>query len=117
MRDKPRLWITRKLSDNTEARARENYDVILNPQDSLSNADDIVRMSSEVDAIIPCHSELFDRDTVARLDKRLRIVANHSVGVDHCDLNAFRERGICVTNTPDVLSCLLYTSPSPRDRG
>lgn len=104
MRDKPRLWITRKLSDNTEARARENYDVILNPQDSLSNTDDIVRMSSEVDAIIPCHSELFDRDTVARLDKRLRIVANHSVGVDHCDLNAFRERGICVTNTPDVLS-------------
>ena len=96
---KPRLWITRKLSDNTEARARESYDVVLNPQDTLSSADDIVRMSAEVDAIIPCHSELFNEATVARLNPRLRIVANHSVGVDHCDL------------------CLLYTSPSPRDRG
>jgi len=104
MSDKPRLWITRKLSDNTEARARETYDVVLNPKDTLSSTDDIVRMSAEVDAIIPCHSELFDKNTVARLDKRLRIVANHSVGVDHCDLDAFSERGICVTNTPDVLS-------------
>jgi len=104
MSNKPKLWITRKLSDNTEARARETYNVILNPQDALSSADDIVRMSKEVDAIIPCHSELFSENTVARLDPRLRIVANHSVGVDHCDLNAFKQRGICVTNTPDVLS-------------
>jgi len=102
--NKPKLWITRKLSDNTEARARENYDVILNPQDTLSSADDIVRMSKEVDAIIPCHSELFDKKTVAKLDPRLRIVANHSVGVDHCDLDALKQHGICVTNTPDVLS-------------
>ncbi len=101
---KPRLWITRKLSDNTEARAKRDYDVVLNPSDALSTADDIVRMSAEVDAIIPCHSEVFDEATVSRLDNRLKIVANHSVGVDHCDLNAFAKKGICVTNTPDVLS-------------
>jgi len=101
---KPRLWITRKLSDNTEARAKRDYDVVLNPTDKLSSADDIVRMSSDVDAIIPCHSEHFDADTVARLNSRLKIVANHSVGVDHCDLNALKNHGICVTNTPDVLS-------------
>jgi len=101
---KPRLWITRKLSANTEARAKRDYDVILNPNDTLSSADDIVRMSKDVDAIIPCHSEHFDQQTVARLDSRLKIVANHSVGVDHCDLDALRQHGICVTNTPDVLS-------------
>jgi len=101
---KPRLWITRKLSANTEARAQRDYDVVLNPADSLSTADDIVRMSKEVDAIIPCHSEHFDQATVARLDARLKIVANHSVGVDHCDLDALKQQGICVTNTPDVLS-------------
>jgi len=101
---KPRLWITRKLSDNTQARAQRDYDVVLNPEDALSTAEDIVRMSAEVDAIIPCHSEHFDAATVSRLDSRLKIVANHSVGVDHCDLAALEKRGICVTNTPDVLS-------------
>lgn len=101
---KPRLWITRKLSDNTEARAQRDYDVVLNPTDALSTADDIVRMSSDVDAIIPCHSEHFDAATVARFNSRLKIVANHSVGVDHCDLDALKGQGVCVTNTPDVLS-------------
>lgn len=101
---KPRLWITRKLSDNTEARAQRDYDVILNPSDTLSSAEDIIRMSKDVDAIIPCHSEHFDQKTVAQLDARLKIVANHSVGVDHCDLDALKQQGICVTNTPDVLS-------------
>jgi len=101
---KPRLWITRKLSDNTEARAQRDYDVVLNATDALSSADDIVRMSAEVDAILPCHSEHFDVATVARLDRRLKIIANHSVGVDHCDLDALKNQGICVTNTPDVLS-------------
>ena len=41
---------------------------------------------------------------MAKLDARLKIIANHSVGVDHCDLAALKARGIVVTNTPDVLS-------------
>jgi lactate dehydrogenase-like 2-hydroxyacid dehydrogenase len=61
-------------------------------------------MSAKVDGIIPCHSEHFSADVVARLDPRLKIVANHSVGVDHCDLDALKGAGVVVTNTPDVLS-------------
>ncbi len=34
----------------------------------------------------------------------LRIVANYAVGLDNVDLEAARERGIVVTNTPDVLT-------------
>jgi lactate dehydrogenase-like 2-hydroxyacid dehydrogenase len=104
MADKPTLWITRRLSDATLARASRDYDVIINEADGLSTDDDIVEMSAKVDAIIPCHSEHFSSDVVARLDERVKIIANHSVGVDHCDLVALRARGITVTNTPDVLS-------------
>jgi lactate dehydrogenase-like 2-hydroxyacid dehydrogenase len=101
---KPVVWITRKLSANTEARAARDYDVILNPEDRTFSADEIVAMSGKVDAILPCHSERFDASTVARLSDRVKIIANHSVGVDHCDLAALKSRGIVVTNTPDVLS-------------
>lgn len=104
MSEKPVLWVTRKLSANTEARAARDYRVILNPDDTLASADDIVEMSRKVDAILPCHSEIFDRDVAGRLAGRVRIIANHSVGVDHCDLEALSSRGIVVTNTPDVLS-------------
>jgi len=101
---KPVLWITRKLSRRTEERAARDYEVILNPDDTLSSADDIVAMSKRVDAILPCHSEVFSAEVVERLDARVRIIANHSVGTDHCDLAALAAKGIVVTNTPDVLS-------------
>lgn len=101
---KPTLWITRKLSDATEARAARDYDVILNPEDRVFSGDEIVAMSEKVDAILPCHSEIFSEDVARRLSKRIKIIANHSVGVDHCNLEALKARGIVVTNTPDVLS-------------
>jgi lactate dehydrogenase-like 2-hydroxyacid dehydrogenase len=98
------IWIPRRLSEATLERARRDYEVILNEADTPGTAEEIVAMSARVDGMIPCHSEHFSADVVARLDPRLRIVANHSVGVDHCDLAALKSRGIVVTNTPDVLS-------------
>ena len=101
---KPCLWITRRLSDATLERAKRDYDVIINHDDLPGTAAQIIAASAEFDAILPCHSEHFSAEIVAQLDPRLKIVANHSVGVDHCDLPALRARGITVTNTPDVLS-------------
>ena len=104
MSDNPVLWLPRRVSDATVARAKQNYDVILNEADTPGTASDIIEMSAKVDAMMPCHSEHFSAEVVAQLDPRLKIVANHSVGVDHCDLIAMAARGIVVTNTPDVLS-------------
>ena len=101
---KPRLWITRRLSDATLERATRDYDVVINYDDTPGSADDLIAASADFDAIIPCHSEHFSADVVAAFSDRLKIVANHSVGVDHCDLLALKGRGITVTNTPDVLS-------------
>lgn len=104
MSSKPVIWITRTLSDNTLLRARRDYEVIHDPDDNPASADTIIEMSQKVDAIVPCHSEVFSADVVAQLNDRVRIIANHSVGVDHCDLEALGGKGIVVTNTPDVLS-------------
>jgi lactate dehydrogenase-like 2-hydroxyacid dehydrogenase len=98
------LWFPRRLSDATLERAQRDYDCIINWDDTESGADEIVAMSARVDGMVPCHSELFTAEVAERLDGRLKIIANHSVGVDHCDLDALRARGIAVTNTPDVLS-------------
>jgi len=104
MTSKPILWMPRRLSDATIARAQRDYELILNEADTPGSADEIIAMSAQADAFIPCHSELFTAEVVARLAPRLKIIANHSVGVDHCNLPALAARGIVVTNTPDVLS-------------
>ena len=101
---RPTVWIPRRLSDASLERAQADHDCIINWEDGLSSAEDLIAMSAQVDAVISRHSEHFSAQVAAQPDARLKIIANHSVGVDHCDLPALRKRGIVVTNTPDVLS-------------
>ncbi len=101
---KPSLLITRKLTAAVEARAARDYAVHLNDDDHLFSADELLARCAGVDAVLPCHSEIFSAEAVAQLPASVRIIANHSVGTDHCDLAALKARGVVVTNTPDVLS-------------
>ena len=56
-----------------------------------------------VDALLPTPRERVTQEILEAAPK-LVLVASHSVGVDHVDLEACRRRGIRVTNTPDVLT-------------
>jgi glyoxylate reductase len=51
------------------------------------------------DASVPVGDELLDA-----CGSELRVVANFAVGYDNVDLEACRDRGVVVTNTPDVLT-------------
>lgn len=104
MGEKPVLLVTRRVPPNVEARASRDFDAHLNPEDRLLSTDEMLAKAEEADAILCCHTEHFSADVIARLPARVRAVANISVGVDHCDLAAAKERGLIVTNTPDVLS-------------
>ena len=101
---KPKLLITRKLRPDVEARAARDYDVTFNPADRLFTRDELIAACRTVDAVLPCHCELFSADVIAEIGAGLKIIANHSVGTDHVDLTAAKAAGIVVTNTPDVLS-------------
>lgn len=101
---KPRLLITRKLRAAVEKRALQNYDAVFNEGDKVFSEDDLILACQGVDAVLPCHSEHFDAAVISAIGPRLKIIANHSVGTDHVDLDAAKAAGIVVTNTPDVLS-------------
>lgn len=104
MLGKPVVLVTRKLPDTVEDRLRRDYDARLNPDDRLYTSDELIDLCRGADAILPCHTEKLSEDVISRLPDTVRVIANFSVGVDHVDLNAARDRGIVVTNTPDVLS-------------
>jgi glyoxylate reductase len=58
---------------------------------------------ADADALLPTPRERITAELLAAAP-RVKVVASHSVGVDHVDLGACRARGILVTNTPDVLT-------------
>ncbi|MHC4657508.1 MAG: 2-hydroxyacid dehydrogenase [Planctomycetota bacterium] len=101
---KPVVLVTRKLPDAVEDRLRRDYDPRLNPEDVLYSSDEIIERAKDVDAILPCHTEKFSAEVIARLPEGVRAIANFSVGYDHVDIVAAKARGLIVTNTPEVLS-------------
>ena len=104
MGEKPIVVVGRKLPPRVEARLARDYRPKLNPDDRLYSTAELLDLCAGADAILPCHTEHLGAEAIARLPETVRIVANFSVGVDHCDLGAAKARGIVVTNTPDVLS-------------
>ncbi len=104
MDNKPVVLVTRKLPDAVEGKLAEHFEVILNPDDRLYTTDEILELANQADAILPCHTEKFIAETIALLPSRVKAIANYSVGVDHVDLEAATQKGVIVTNTPDVLS-------------
>jgi lactate dehydrogenase-like 2-hydroxyacid dehydrogenase len=101
---KPVVLVTRKLPEAVEDRLRRDYQPRLNSDDRLYSKDALIEAAAGADAIIPCHTERFSAEVIARLPASVRIIANFSVGYDHVDVEAAKGRGLVVTNTPEVLS-------------
>ena len=55
-------------------------------------------------ALIADPTVLVDGEVLDAAGPELKIVANYAVGYDNIDLGACRDRGLIVTNTPDVLT-------------
>ena len=66
--------------------------------------EDLLSMVPGANAIVPDPSVPFDTEILDAAGDQLQVVANFAVGIDNIDLDACRERGIVVTNTPDVLT-------------
>ena len=46
----------------------------------------------------------FDKEIISKLSSSVKIIANYAVGYNNVDVDAAEERGIAVTNTPEVLT-------------
>ncbi len=98
------VFLTRRLTDAVEARVAHTYRGHFNPEDVPLSDDAVVEGSAEAEAILCCVTDRFPRGLLLRLNPKLRVLASVSVGTDHIDLAAARERGLRVTNTPDVVT-------------
>jgi glyoxylate reductase len=56
------------------------------------------------DAIVSLLTERIDAEVLDAAGEQLQVVANVAVGYNNIDVEACRERGVIVTNTPDVLT-------------
>lgn len=104
MADAPTVLATRKLPPAVEQRLCRDYIATLNADDLLYEPEAMLRAAAGADALFVLPSEKFSADVIQALPSSVRAVATFSVGYEHIDLAAAKDRGLIVTNTPDVLT-------------
>ncbi len=103
-KNKPLVVVTRKLPDVVETRMMELFDVRLNLDDEPFGRDRLIEAVRTAEILVPTVTDRIDAKVLSTAGDRLKLIANYGTGVDHIDLKAARDRGITVTNTPDVLT-------------
>ena len=101
---KPLVVVTRKLPDAIETRLMELFDVRLNVDDEAMSEAELTEAVKTADVLVPTITDTIDAKLIAAASKKLKLIANYGTGVDHIDLVVAWEKGITVTNTPDVLT-------------
>jgi len=82
----------------------EVFDLTLNTSDRPLTEPELKDALGQYDAVLPTVTDRLPAAVFDRASTRTRILANYGVGFAHIDTAAAKERGIAVTNTPDVLS-------------
>ena len=99
-----KILITRKLPDAVINRAQASYQATLNNNDEPYGVDQMIELAQEKDAVLCTLTNDMSRSVIERLPNSICAIATFSVGYEHIDLEAAKERGIIVTNTPGVLT-------------
>jgi glyoxylate reductase len=72
--------------------------------DGITSDFELLDRITGADGVVAMTTVQVDGAFLEKAGPQLRVVANYGVGIDNVDLDAARERGVVVTNTPDVLT-------------
>jgi glyoxylate reductase len=100
---KPRVFVTRLIPDAGLRKIKEHCDAEVWPEQLPPPAEVLRQKIASCDGLL---SLLTDRIDGPLLDAapRLKVVSNYAVGFNNIDVPAATARGICVGNTPGVLT-------------
>jgi glyoxylate reductase len=82
---------------------RERFQLVRDPDDAVPDPSALHEGLCQADAAIVTLGDRIDGETI-HAATRLKILANYAVGYNNINLAAARQRGLVVTNTPDVLT-------------
>ncbi len=101
---RPHVVVTRKLPDGVETRMRELFNTELNIDDKPLTQPQLVAAVQTADVLVPTVTDAITRAVIEQAGDQLKLIANFGNGTDNIDVEAASEKGIAVTNTPNVLS-------------
>ena len=99
-----KILVTRNLLPENEERVKKLFDAKLNKADNILSSEELINQSKDCDGILCIGGNKFDKAIIDQLSSSVKIIANYAVGYNNVDVDAAKQRGIVVTNTPEVLT-------------
>ena len=97
-----KVLVTREIPE-AGLRLLEGFDVTV-LSELPPTRDELLEAARGVDGVLCTLTENIDAEFMDAAGEGLKVVANMAVGYDNVDLEAAKERGVVVTNTPEVLN-------------
>lgn len=101
--NRPFIYITRKIPDCGIEILKKEFAVKINKRDRKLKKNEIVKEAKGAVGLVTLLGDTVDRELLENLP-HLKAVANYAVGYNNIDIKEATERGIVVSNTPDVLT-------------
>ena len=101
--DKKKIFVTHVFLDKYLKELKEKYEVVVWQKKDISR-EDLLRGVKGAAGIISLLTEKIDVEVMEAAGPSLKVVSNYAVGFDNIDVAEATKRGICVTNTPGVLT-------------
>jgi len=104
MNKKFKVFITRDiLEDGPDYLHKNNLEVTIFTGKLPPTFAQLVEGANKADALIPMVTDKIDKKLIDALPE-LKVISSNSVGFNNIDIAYAKEKGIIVTNTPDVLT-------------
>lgn len=98
-----KVFLTFPFPEDWIDELRENVQVYMNPDKRMLSEEELMENFKEKDGVITLLSDKITEKVIGSAN-RLKVISNYAVGYDNIDIGFAKERGIVVTNTPDVLT-------------
>jgi glyoxylate reductase len=102
--NRTKVVLTRRLPEPVETRLKELFDVTLRDHDTPMSRAELVDAIKTCDVLVPTITDKIDAGLLGQANSNLKLIANFGAGIDHIDVETARQRGILVSNTPDVVT-------------
>jgi glyoxylate reductase len=99
----PIFAVTNRIPPSAVELLRGAGEVRLDQRETAIPRGDLLELVAGADAVLTLLHDRVDAELLEAAGLQLRCVANVAVGYDNVDLAAAAERGVLVTNTPEVL--------------
>ncbi len=101
---RPKILVTRKISDLAEKKLEKEFDTTLNLKDQPIPESDLVNIVKDYDGMISTGFDKISDSFFKNLNGKLKIIAQVGVGYDNIAIKSAESKKIKVTNTPNVLN-------------